>query len=135
MTDMQREITDFFKTHTRSTKQDSQQALEATTIINTRGILINRAYDLGKSKRTSLQTPTKHRRRIHKKGEIVTNEYQESSVPGIFSVGDVQGRVLLTPVAIAAGRRLSNRLFGPPKFKNDKLDYTDIPTVVFSYVP
>ena len=48
------------------------------------------------------------------------------------TVSDVQGRVLLTPVAIAAGRRLSNRLFGPPKFKNDKLSYEDIPTVVFS---
>lgn len=69
---------------------------------------------------------------LNKKGEIVTNEYQESSVPGVLSVGDVQGRALLTPVAIAAARRLSNRLFGPPKFKNDKLSYEDIPTVVFS---
>lgn len=71
--------------------------------------------------------------KLDKKGDIITNEYQESNVPGIVSIGDVQGRVLLTPVAIAAGRRLSNRLFGPPKFKNDKLDYENIPTVVFSY--
>ncbi|EKM49607.1 uncharacterized protein PHACADRAFT_265149 [Phanerochaete carnosa HHB-10118-sp] len=72
---------------------------------------------------------------LNKKGEIVTNEYQESNVPGILSVGDVQGRVLLTPVAIAAGRKLSNRLFGPQKFKNDKLDYENIATVVFSHPP
>ena len=71
---------------------------------------------------------------LNKKGDIVTNEYQESNVPGILAIGDVQGRALLTPVAIAAGRRLSNRLFGPEKFKNDKLSYEDIPTVVFSYV-
>lgn len=71
---------------------------------------------------------------LNKKGEIVTNEYQESNVPGILSVGDVQGRVLLTPVAIAAARRLSNRLFGPEKFKEDKLSYENIATVVFSYV-
>lgn len=71
--------------------------------------------------------------KLNKTGEVVTNEYQESNVPGILSVGDVQGRVLLTPVAIAAGRRLANRLFGPPKFKNDKLDYDNIATVVFSY--
>jgi len=34
-------------------------------------------------------------------------------------------------VAIAAGRRLSDRIFGPPKFSNSKLDYNNIPTVVF----
>jgi len=41
----------------------------------------------------------------------------------------------LTPVAIAAGRRLSNRLFGPPEFKDDKLSYDNIATVVFSHPP
>lgn len=68
------------------------------------------------------------------KGDIVVDEYQNSSVKGITSIGDVQGKWLLTPVAIAAGRRLSNRLFGPEKFKNDKLSYEDISTVVFSQV-
>ena len=70
--------------------------------------------------------------KLDKKGDIITDKYQNSNVPGILSIGDVQGRVLLTPVAIAAGRRLSNRLFGPEKFKNDKLDYENVPTVVFS---
>ena len=32
------------------------------------------------------------------------------------------------------GYRLSNRLFGPPEYKNEKLDYSNIPSVVFSYV-
>ncbi|KAI0684148.1 glutathione reductase [Cytidiella melzeri] len=73
--------------------------------------------------------------KLDKKGDIVTNEWQESNVPGILAIGDVQGRALLTPVAIAAGRRLSNRLFGPEKFKKDKLSYEDIPTVVFSHPP
>ncbi|KAG7086518.1 hypothetical protein E1B28_002470 [Marasmius oreades] len=67
------------------------------------------------------------------KGNIVVDEYQTTSVPNITSIGDVQGKALLTPVAIAAGRRLSNRLFGPPQFKDDKLSYEDIPTVVFSH--
>ncbi|KAL0947519.1 hypothetical protein HGRIS_013618 [Hohenbuehelia grisea] len=71
--------------------------------------------------------------KLDKKGDVVVNEYQESTVPGIYAIGDVQGKALLTPVAIAAGRRLSNRLFGPEKFKNDKLSYEDIPTVVFSH--
>ncbi|KAF9239699.1 hypothetical protein BU15DRAFT_87993 [Melanogaster broomeanus] len=71
---------------------------------------------------------------LDKKGDVVVDEYQNSSVKDVYAIGDVQGKALLTPVAIAAGRRLSNRLFGPEKFKNDKLSYEDIPTVVFSYV-
>ncbi len=66
---------------------------------------------------------------------IVTDEYQNTSTAGIYSVGDVQGRVLLTPVAIAAGRRLSNRLFGGPQYAHDKLDYSNIASVVFSHPP
>jgi len=66
-------------------------------------------------------------------GDVVVDEYQNSSVKGITAIGDVQGKALLTPVAIAAGRRLSNRLFGPPEFKDDKLSYENIPTVVFSH--
>ena len=53
----------------------------------------------------------------------------------LTALGDVAGRALLTPVAIAAARRLSNRLFGGDKYKNEKLSYEDIPTVVFSCVP
>ena len=66
------------------------------------------------------------------KGDIVVDEYQNSTVPGISSIGDVTGKWLLTPVAIAAGRRLANRLYGPPEFKDDKLSYENIATVVFS---
>jgi glutathione reductase (NADPH) len=61
------------------------------------------------------------------------DEYQATSAENIYAVGDVGGKALLTPVAIAAGRRLSNRLFGPAKFKDQKLDYNNIPSVVFSH--
>ncbi|KAJ3885016.1 hypothetical protein GG344DRAFT_83220 [Lentinula edodes] len=61
------------------------------------------------------------------------DKYQISSAKGMVAIGDVQGKALLTPVAIAAGRRLANKLFGPKKFKDDKLSYEDIPTVVSSY--
>jgi len=71
--------------------------------------------------------------KLDRKGDVVVDEYQNSNVKGITAIGDVQGKWLLTPVAIAAGRRLSNRLFGPEKFQNDKLDYSNIPTVVFSH--
>lgn len=72
--------------------------------------------------------------KLDAQGNVVVDEWQETNVKGIFSIGDVQGKALLTPVAIAAGRRLSNRLYGGEKFKNDKLDYHNIPTVVFSWV-
>ncbi|THV07833.1 glutathione reductase [Dendrothele bispora CBS 962.96] len=73
--------------------------------------------------------------KLDQQGNVVVDEYQNSSVSGVTAIGDVQGKALLTPVAIAAGRRLSNRLFGPEKFKDDKLSYDNIPTVVFSHPP
>lgn len=66
-------------------------------------------------------------------GFIETDEYQETGVKGVYAVGDVTGRPALTPVAIAAGRRLADRLFG--KQPHAKLDYHTIPTVVFSHPP
>ena len=72
--------------------------------------------------------------KLDEKGNVVVDEYQNSSVDGITSIGDVQGKALLTPVAIAAGRRLANRLFGGEKYKDQKLSYENIQSVVFSYV-
>ena len=64
-------------------------------------------------------------------GFIMTDQYQQTSTPGIFAIGDVTGRAQLTPVAIAAGRRLSDRVFGG---QTDRyLDYTNIPTVIFGH--
>ena len=68
-----------------------------------------------------------------KKPFVPVDEYQNTPVPSIYALGDVTGKVDLTPVAIAAGRRLSDRLFGPPRFANSKLDYEMIPSVVFSH--
>jgi glutathione reductase (NADPH) len=67
------------------------------------------------------------------RGQIITDEYQNTNVENIYSLGDVVGKVELTPVAIAAGRKLGDRLFGPEKFKNAKLDYDLIPSVVFAH--
>jgi len=54
-------------------------------------------------------------------------------VPGVFAIGDVTGRAQLTPVAIAAGRRLADRLYGGRPER--KLEYSNIATVVFSHPP
>jgi glutathione reductase (NADPH) len=69
----------------------------------------------------------------NEKGQIIADEYQNTNVENIYSLGDVVGKIELTPVAIAAGRKLSDRLFGPEKFKASKLDYNLIPSVVFAH--
>ncbi|MEO0424107.1 MAG: glutathione-disulfide reductase [Pseudomonadota bacterium] len=66
-------------------------------------------------------------------GVILTDAYQNTNVEGIYAIGDVSGRVELTPVAIAAGRRLADRIFGA--MPERKLDYENIATVVFSHPP
>ncbi len=66
-------------------------------------------------------------------GHILVDAFQNTSVPGIHAIGDVTARPALTPVAVAAGRRLSDRLFGGDD--DARLDYTDIPSVVFAHPP
>ncbi|KAL9122499.1 MAG: hypothetical protein Q9187_000936 [Circinaria calcarea] len=67
----------------------------------------------------------------NEKGQIIADDYQNTNVDNIYSLGDVCGKVELTPVAIAAGRRLSDRLFGGQA--DAHLDYTNIPSVVFAH--
>jgi glutathione reductase (NADPH) len=67
-------------------------------------------------------------------GHVKVDAYQRTSVDGILAIGDVSGGVpLLTPVAIAAGRKLADRLFGGEP--EARLDHADVPTVVFSHPP
>lgn len=66
-------------------------------------------------------------------GKITVDEYQNTTAKNIYALGDVTGEVELTPVAISAGRKLSNRLFGPEQYKNQKQDYTNVPSVIFSH--
>ena len=66
-------------------------------------------------------------------GYIPTDEFQQTNVEGVYAVGDVIGEAQLTPVAINAARRLSDRLFN--NMPDRKLDYTNIPTVMFSHPP
>ncbi len=70
---------------------------------------------------------------LDERGYISTDDYQNTNVSGIYAVGDVTGRVQLTPVAIAAGRRLADRLFDGQA--EAKLDYNNIASVVFSHPP
>ena len=67
------------------------------------------------------------------KGVVAVDEYQNTSVAGVYALGDVCGKVELTPMAIAAGRRLADRLFGG--VTDAKADYDDVPTVIFTHPP
>jgi glutathione reductase (NADPH) len=71
--------------------------------------------------------------KLESQGYITTDKYQVSSAENIFAIGDITGRAQLTPVAIAAGRRLADRVYGG--MKDRYLDYDNIPTVVFGHPP
>jgi glutathione reductase (NADPH) len=71
--------------------------------------------------------------RLDTRGFIPVDRYQETPVKDVYAIGDVTGQAQLTPVAIAAGRRLADRLWGGMAGRH--LDYSNIPTVVFSHPP
>lgn len=70
---------------------------------------------------------------LNEKGYISVDKFQNTNVSGVYAVGDNTGAVELTPVAVAAGRRLSERLFNNKP--DEHLDYSNVPTVVFSHPP
>lgn len=70
---------------------------------------------------------------VRPNGIVPTDEYQNTNVPGIHAIGDITGRTPLTPVAVAAGRRLADRLFR--NMPQSKVDYDNIPSVVFTHPP
>lgn len=67
------------------------------------------------------------------KKAIETDDFENTSVEGVYAVGDVNGKIELTPVAIRAGRCLSERLFNG---RHDlKMNYEYVPSVIFSHPP
>ncbi|MFL6711492.1 MAG: glutathione-disulfide reductase [Sulfurifustis sp.] len=70
---------------------------------------------------------------LDKAGFVITDEYQNTNIAGVYALGDVTARLALTPVAIAAGRRLADRVFGGQP--EARLDYENVPTVIFSHPP
>ncbi|CAH0532226.1 Glutathione reductase [Vibrio stylophorae] len=70
----------------------------------------------------------------NEQGYIKVDEFQQTNAAGIYCVGDImEGGIELTPVAVKAGRQLSERLFNNKP--NAKMDYDLVPTVVFSHPP
>lgn len=67
---------------------------------------------------------------LDERGYIQVDEQYRTSEPSILAIGDVIGRVQLTPVALAEGMAVARRLFKPEEYR--KVDYQMIPTAVFS---
>jgi glutathione reductase (NADPH) len=70
---------------------------------------------------------------VYPDNAIVTDAFENTSVEGVYALGDVNGKLQLTPVAIAAGRQLAERLFN--RKPDAHLDYANVPSVVFSHPP
>jgi glutathione reductase (NADPH) len=66
-------------------------------------------------------------------GFVPVDDYENTNVKGIYAIGDITGKTPLTPVAIAAGRKLAARLFDNQP--ESRIAYDNIPSVVFSHPP
>ncbi len=88
-------------------------------------------WAIGRSPNTGSLDADKAGVEMDARGFIPTDTFQQTNVENIFALGDVTGRAALTPVAIAAGRRLADRLYGGMEGRH--LDYETIATVIFSH--
>jgi len=86
-------------------------------------------YAIGRGPTTDLLNIDEIGLEMTKRGHVISNELEETNVKGIYSLGDVNGKVELTPVAVRAGRMLADRLFGGKE--DAKMDYVNVPSVVF----
>jgi glutathione reductase (NADPH) len=71
--------------------------------------------------------------KVDAQGYLPTDKYQVTNVETLYAIGDITGHAQLTPVAIAAGRRMADRVFGG--MRDRYLDYENIPTVIFGHPP
>lgn len=67
--------------------------------------------------------------KINDNGHIIVDEYHKTTQDNIYAVGDVIGKLDLTPVAIRAGRIVGENLYNN---KSIIMDYTNIPTIIFT---
>lgn len=90
-------------------------------------------WAVGRSPDTRYLDPGAAGVRTQSNGIIPVDEYENTNVKGIYAIGDITGKMALTPVAIAAGRKLAERLFNGKA--DSRVDYENIPSVVFSHPP
>lgn len=103
---------------------------ESSSIIHDMDVVI---AAVGRKPRTTNLNLEKINVNTDSKGLVLVDAFQNTSVNGVYAIGDVTDAPALTPVAIAAGRRLADRLWG--KQPNACLNYENICSVVFSHPP
>lgn len=126
----------FLETHTSPTSIEKN--VDGKLIIHTNDGAIDGEFDevlwaIGRSANTDGLNLQNAQLEPNTRGFIETDEWQKTTQDNIFAVGDVTGRIALTPVAIAAARRLSDRLYNGQHDR--KLDYKLVPSVIFSHPP
>jgi glutathione reductase (NADPH) len=90
-------------------------------------------WAIGREPETSKLDLAKTGLSTNEKGFIESDQFENTAVDGIYAIGDITGKIQLTPVAIAAGRKLAGRLFNHQT--NAHLDYSNVPSVVFTHPP
>lgn len=122
--------------HTHSTPEKVEKLEDGALLVhltngNTVGPVDKLVWAIGREPATDNINLSSTGVELDERGYIKTDKYQNTNVDGIYAVGDNTGRAQLTPVAVAAGRRLCERLFNNKPYEH--LDYSNIATVVFSH--
>jgi glutathione reductase (NADPH) len=120
------------KAHEINLHSDGRKSIvcQSGSIIHNIDVIITA---IGRKPRTAHLNLEKAKVSTDAQGLILVDAFQNTSTQGIYALGDVTNAPALTPVAIAAGRRLTDRLFG--KQPDSCLDYNTICTVIFSHPP
>ena len=123
--------------HTQATPKKVTKNADASVVLHLENGATHQfnclIWATGREPNTSLLQLDNANIQLDKRGYIQVDKFQNTSQVGIYAVGDITGKVELTPVAVAAGRRLAERLFNNKP--DEYLDYDNIPTVVFSHPP
>ncbi|GAB6028233.1 hypothetical protein CHUAL_002422 [Chamberlinius hualienensis] len=121
------------KTQILSVDKDASNLLNVTTTTEKVEGLECLIWAIGRSPNSNTLGLSSTGVEVDQKGNIVVDEFQNTTAKNVYALGDVCGKVQLTPVAIAAGRRLAHRLFDNKP--NLKLAYDNVASVVFSHPP
>ena len=121
--------------HTNTTPQSLQKAADGSIEIATNNGTLQ-GYDcviwaIGRTPELSALNLPAAGLQANERGFITVDEFQRTDVPGIYCIGDACGGPQLTPVAIAQGRRLADRVFDGQKGRH--LPHDNIATVVFTH--
>ncbi|ENW92259.1 glutathione-disulfide reductase [Acinetobacter dispersus] len=129
--------TDGIAVHTQAVPQEVTKNTDGSVVLHLENGETHKVdcliWATGREPNTASLNLEKANVQLDERGYIQVDKFQNTSQAGIYAVGDIIGKMELTPVAVAAGRRLSERLFNHKP--NEHLDYDTIPTVVFSHPP